>query len=654
MIATGKGWLGRGMILPGARRNRGGAATGGTIGTLGVSHPVRARSVSIGPVSPLIGRVRALFRTVNSWRWALAAMTCAATLATFLLVLGAGQEQLRRAARQRLVIGEAVLRSAIERYQYLPSVLALDTQVRELLADVEAPGRVAAVNTKFSAIADASSVAAIYLLDRNGLARGASNWNLSRSFVGNSYAYRPYFLDAVAGGASRYFGIGTTTGLPGLFIGKAVLAPDGAVAGVVVVKVDLEGLQREWRQAGEHVLVSDAAGVVFLASEPAWKYRPFHAVAPADAARIREARQYGDSDLRPLLADHDATGTIRLPGPPAPVSGIVEHVVVPDLGWTVSYVTETGAVVRQALLAAAATGIACLALAFAAAAASQRRQRLRSEQAMRLTLERRVAERTQDLSAANARLRGEITERERAAAALRATQDELIHAGRLAALGQISTAISHEINQPLAALRTFLSSSAVFLERGDTATVGRNLKRMTEVTQRIADIIRHLKVFARKTGPQHWEAVRLGTAAEAALDLLQARIRSEGVAVSCTIPPDAAVLAEPVRLEQVLLNLMVNGLDAMRDAPERRLVLTATREAEAGWRLSVADSGGGIPEEHLPNVFEPFFTTKAAGEGLGLGLSLSLLIIRDFRGSLSAANGEDGAVFSLVLPAAEV
>lgn len=652
MVATAKGWFGWGMILRGARRNRGGAATGGTIGTLGVSHPVRARSVSIGPVSPLIGRARALFSTVASWRWALAAMTCVATLATFLLVLGAGQEQLRRAARQRLVIGEAVLRSAIERYQYLPSVLALDTQVRDLLADVQASGRVAAVNAKFAAIADASSVAAIYLLDRNGLARAASRGSLN--FVGNSYAYRPYFLDAVAGGASRYFGVGTTTGLPGLFIGKAVLAPDGAVAGVVVVKVDLEGLQREWRQAGEHVLVSDAAGVVFLASERAWKYRPFHAVAPADAARIREARQYGDSDLRPLLANDARAGTIRLPGPPAPVSGIVERVVVPDLGWTVSYVAETGAVVRQALLAAAATGIACLALAFAGAAASQRRQRLRSEQAMRLTLERRVAERTQDLSAANARLRGEIMERERAAAALRATQDELIHAGRLAALGQISTAISHEINQPLAALRTFLSSSAVFLERGDTATVGRNLTRMTEVTQRIADIIRHLKVFARKTGPQHWEAVRLGTAAEAALDLLQARIRSEGVAVTCTIPPDAAVLAEPVRLEQVLLNLMVNGLDAMRDAPERRLVLTATREAESRWRLSVADSGGGIPDEHLPNVFEPFFTTKAAGEGLGLGLSLSLLIIRDFRGSLSAANGEDGAVFSLVLPAAEV
>ena len=600
-------------------------------------------------------RSRPVLRSIWLWRWILAAVTLVATLATFTVTLGAGTDQARGQARQRLVITEAVLRAAVDRYRYLPSVLALDTQVRDLLADVEAPDRGAAVNRKFETIAQASGVAAIYLMDANGLTRSASNWDQPLTYVGRSYAYRPYFLDAVATGASRYFGIGTTTSLPGLFIGKAVPGAGGKIAGVVVVKVDLEGLQAEWQQAGEQVLVSDAAGVVFLASEPAWKYRPFRQVAEAEAARIRAARQYGDSELRPLL-DGDRTdrdGTISLPVGTHSVSGLVEHVAMPDLDWTLWYLTPTGPALHQALLAALAAGIACLALAFALAARSQRRQRLRSEKAMRQALEQRVAERTRDLSDANARLRGEIAERERATAALRATQDELIHAGRLAALGQISTAINHEINQPLAALRTFLSSSSVFLERGDTATVGRNLKRMAEVTQRIAEIIRHLKAFARKTGPEHWEPVRLAAAAEAALDLLQARIRAEGVTVACTIPPEALVQAEPVRLEQVLLNLMVNALDAMRDAPERRLYLTAVREADSSWRLSVADSGGGIAEEHMAQVFDPFFTTKASGEGLGLGLSLSSLIVRDFGGSLSAENGECGAILSLVLPAAE-
>ncbi|WP_342153883.1 ATP-binding protein [Methylorubrum sp. SB2] len=588
--------------------------------------------------------------------WGLAAFTLVVTLAAFGVTLDAGHEQVRRAARQRLVIDEAILRAAVERYQYLPGVLALDTEVRGLLDDPDAAAHVATVNAKFEAIETASGVAAIYLLDRSGLARSAGNWNQTLTYVGRSYAYRPYFTQALETGASRYFGVGTTTSRPGLFIGKAVPAREGGVAGVVVVKIDLENLQRDWRQAGENVLVSDAAGVVFLASDPAWKYRPFRPLAEADTARIHAARQYGDSALRPLLPEQDQGGTIELARDKGTLSGVVERVVMPDLGWTLWSITETEATLRQAVLAALAAGISCLAVALALAAARERRQRLRGEQAMRLTLERRVAERTSDLSTANARLHEEIAERERATVALRATQDELIHAGRLAALGQISMAINHEINQPLAALRTFLSSSSVFLERGDTATVGRNLKRMTEVTQRIAEIIRHLKVFARKTGPEHWEPVRLATAAAAALDLLAARIRAEAVQVTCTIPPEAAVKAEPIRLEQVILNLMVNALDAMRDAPERRLDLTATRDETSSWRLRVADSGSGIPEEHLAHLFDPFFTTKAAGEGLGLGLSLSSLIVRDFGGSLAAANGDadtEGAVFTLVLPAAE-
>lgn len=607
-------------------------------------------------VLPRIIRVRVLRAAIRTQWWVLTVVTLVVTLTTFALTLQAGQEQLRRASRQRLVIAEAVLRSAVQRYQYLPSVLALDTDVRALLGDPGTAALVASVNGKFEAIARASGVAAIYLLDRDGLTRSASNWNEPLSFVGISYAYRPYFTEAVATGASRYFGVGTTTNRPGLFFGKAVPGQEGGTAGVVVVKLDLEDLQGEWRQAGEQVLVSDAAGVVFLASEPAWKYRPFRPLAEADAARIRVARQYGDSDLHPLLngALPDPGEVIQLPAGARAFRGLLEPVAMPDLGWTLWYLSATAPAVRQALLAALVSGIACLALAFALAAASQRRQRLRSERAMRLALEQRVADRTRDLSDSNARLRGEIAERERATTALRATQDELIHAGRLAALGQISTAINHEINQPLAALRTFLSSTSVLLERGDTGTVRRNLERMTQVTQRIAEIIRHLKVFARKTEPEASEAVRLLAAAEAALDLLQSRIRAEGVAVTCSIPPEAAVRAEPVRLEQVLLNLMVNALDAMRNAPERRLELTASREADSCWRLAVADSGSGIAEEHMPHLFDPFFTTKAAGEGLGLGLSLSSLIVRDLGGSLAAANGARGAVLSLVLPVAEV
>ena len=175
-----------------------------------------------GAVPRGMTRAGSVLKSIWLWRWILSAVTLAATLVVFGLSLKSGLDVARRQARQRLVIAEAVLRAAIARYDYLPTVLALDTQVQALLADVDAPDRVATVNAKFAAIATASSVAAIYLMDPSGLTRGASNWNQPLSFVGTSYAYRPYFTAAKAKGVSHYFGIGTTTGVPGLFIGKAV------------------------------------------------------------------------------------------------------------------------------------------------------------------------------------------------------------------------------------------------------------------------------------------------------------------------------------------------------------------------------------------------------------------------------------------------
>lgn len=599
---------------------------------------------------------------VRSWlgasvvrRWSLALLAASITLATFMVTLDFGYKQLRQTSHQRLIISEAVLRSAVNRYRYLPAVLALDDETRALLDNAPAAPLVAAFNAKLQTIARVSGAADVYVLDAKGLTLAASNWNQPLNYVGRSYAFRPYFVDAVKIGTSRYFGVGTTTSKPGLFIGDAVPAPDGRVMGVVVVKVDLEALQGEWRRADEQVLVSDDNGVVFLSSEPDWKYRPLQILDDSAAKWIRDARQYGDSTLQPLQAGGwpQPGEAIRLPAGDRTYRGLLERVTMPDLGWTLWYVSSTSPVVHQGLLMALAAFIACVAFAFGLSAASQRRQRLYAEQAMRGALENRVRERTRDLGAANQRLRDEIVERERATAALRATQNELIHAGRLAALGQISTAVNHEINQPLAALRVFLSSTLIFLDRNETTTVRRNLQRMSEMTQRIAEIISHLKAFARKTGPELREPVRLKQATHAALDLLQTRLQTEGVKVACDISDEAVVQAEQTRLEQVLLNLIVNALDAMHEASERQIHVTARREENGVWELAVADSGSGIAEEHMSSLFDPFFTTKPTGEGLGLGLSLSSMIIRDFGGTLSAANGKRGAVLSFVLPAAQ-
>ena len=246
-------------------------------------------------------------------------------------------DDLETSGRQRLVIHEAGLRTSVARFHYLPSVLARDKDVLALLRAPENAQLVALINAKLQFVSEASGVAAVYVLDPDGIARAAGNWDSPNTFVGSSYAYRPYLLDALRVGSARYFGIGTTTGLPGLFFAEAVRDSDGRALGVVVVKVDMEHLQSEWGHAGEHILVADDVGVVFLASQPDWKYRPFRPLADDVKARLRSARQYGDSDLRPLIAAVSETRTnggevVVLDGMGLQSHGVLQAVRMEDFG----------------------------------------------------------------------------------------------------------------------------------------------------------------------------------------------------------------------------------------------------------------------------------------------------------------------------------
>ena len=587
-------------------------------------------------------------------RWGLAAVTLAATLATFAALLESGHQQARREAGRRLVIVEAVLRAAVDRYGYLPTVLALDPDVGAFLADVEAPGRAAALDAKFKAIAEVSGITALYLLDRAGLTRSASNFDQPLSFVGISYAYRPYFAEAVATGASRYFGVGTTTNLPGLFIGKAIPAPEGGVAGVMVAKVDLEGLQVEGGRGGggePHRLPMLRPGLAREGLEVAddlgdplrHLLHPFE--VPGDGRRVaplQEHRAAGEEGAqgRERLVDLvvDRRGDLPqsrepprmdqlFPGRPqrggralplrdlAAQAGIGRGEVVRPL--------------RDALLQREAHGLLA---AQALPPLARRREGEGEREAGNSGRERREQGLPQGRPG-----RGDVPERP-AQIRQRDMGDEARHgavSGRKAeGTGEVGRAAEEGMQVAVAVLAGGPDAGGVGRrQRPERAILPGGLARQEDD----ADMVRDENLLAGLTP----------------LALHQARIRADGVAVTCAIPPDAFVRAEPVRLEQVLLNLMVNALDAMRDSAERRLDLTAVREREAVWRLCVADSGSGIAEEDMPHVFDPFFTTKEAGEGLGLGLSLSSLIVRDFGGSLSAANGARGAVLSLVLPAAE-
>jgi len=264
-------------------------------------------------------------------------------------------------------------------------------------------------------------------------------------------------------------------------------------------------------------------------------------------------------------------------------------------------------------------------------------------------LERKVARRTEALSRANKNLRVEVTERRHAEAVLKSTLQELVQAGKMAALGQMSTSITHELNQPLAALRTLSDNALIFMQRGEPSQAQDNLRVICDLTERMGKITSQLKRFARKS-PSYLEQVTVGSAISNALFLLDARLRRDGVQLHREEPEEAVhAIAEPNRLEQVLVNLIGNALDAMADATRRVLTIVVKVDAEQV-AIHVCDSGAGLSEAAREHLFEPFFTTKDAGEGLGLGLTISFSIVREFGGTLQALDpAEGGAEFVIRL-----
>lgn len=562
--------------------------------------------------------------------------------------------EIESTGQQRLALYASSLRNAVRRHDYLPNILARHPHIVALLARPHDAALRDRVNRTLEAVNRVAGSADLYVVDANGITLAASNWDLAGSFVGNSYAFRPYFQDAIATGSGRFYGVGVTTGVAGYFLAHRT-ARDEPGVGVVVAKLDLSPLEADWARAAEAVALADANGVVFLASHRDWKYRAFEPVAPAVRARINEVRQYGDAPMEPFARALPSPAPFARHFAVAAAGGesqmVAQSLALAEFGWTLHYLSDLSGVGRSRRIAALAALAMATITAISLLAWQLRRRAVLLERESHAVLERRVAERTAELSAANVRLVEEIDERQRASLALQQKQDELVQAGKLAAIGQLSAALAHEISQPLAALQTCVASLRVLVERGSPEEARDSLRRVGELTARIAAITRHLKDFARRsTGPGR-DRVLLKDAVGGALRLLESRIRHERIEVHCDIDDAAAVVGEAIRIEQVFLNLIANALDAMAESPQRHLQIRAERSGST-WALRVRDSGVGIDPKVAPQLFTPFATTKPAGKGLGLGLSLSQSIIAAFGGTLDAENNPDaGATFTVRLPA---
>lgn len=554
----------------------------------------------------------------------------------------------RRVSAQRLDAFALSLEATLSRHESLPGLLALDPSLSALLHEPASPQQTAAANAYLEAAQQGASVAAAFLIDAGGKTLAASNWRLPRSFVGHNYAFRPYFRDAVERGLGRFYGVGVTTGEPGYFL-AAPVREQGKVLGVIVVKVGLESMEQALAGAGDTLLLVDGDGIVFLSSSRHLRYRSLTPLGEAVAARLADTQQYGGQAIAPLAdrslpLESGQPQRLALPGE-APREKLIHARPVGTLGWQVVQFGDPGEARAAALGGAVAVAFAA---AFALGLAAHFRHRNRRREELRRVygeLETRIAERTADLTE-------QIAALESTKAILRETRDAAVQAGKLATLGQMSAGISHELNQPLAALQTFADNAGALLARGRYEEVGENLQMISELVGRTGRIVRQLKTFARKEAPTP-QPVTVASAIEHALMIVEPR-RKETAASIAVAPIDRKLLliAEAGRLEQVLVNLLRNGLDAMAGQAEPRLEIAARRHNDKV-SIEVRDHGPGLPDEVRSHLFEPFYTTKPAGEGLGLGLAISLTIVESYGGTLVAHNAPDGgAVFTLTLPAA--
>ena len=538
-------------------------------------------------------------------------------------------------ARGQLQLYAQSIRTLVERFSSVPEVLALDSDIRSLLRAPHDRQLRLALNQRLERLNAAAGSTVLYLLDAQGETLVASNWRDWSSFVGNNYAFRPYFQNALREGGARYFAVGVTTGIPGYFLSHVVRDEDGSLIGVLVVKLELEELQREWVDQPGVLLVADSHQVAILSNRPAWRFRTLQALDDQARAELIDVRKYAEQALKPLPSRvhryiDDETAWTRMDGPDGARDYLWQRMTLPDEGWTLHLLSDPGNLADARLSYRLAAAGVWMTFAFLLLFLAQRRKNQRLQAGIRERLEREVARRT---------------------AELRQAQEGLVHAAKMAALGQMSAALAHEINQPLTALQMQLGSLRLLLDSGRPEAVRDGLQRIDGLLQRMAALTGHLKTFARKTPAGLSERLCLGDVLEQALQLLAPRMRSEQVELRTQIDDEAEVLGDAIRIEQVILNLLHNALDAMAESETRILLVRIVREDD-GCLLSVEDSGGGIAEETLGRVFEPFFTTKPVGQGLGLGLAVSYGIVRDLGGTLEAHNGELGAVFTLRLPAA--
>jgi two-component system C4-dicarboxylate transport sensor histidine kinase DctB len=579
-----------------------------------------------------------------------------------------GYLQRENVAANQLELYVTSLESELGKYEFLPNIIQLDVDVLALLGNPDSTASRNKVNTKLANYNVRAGSIEMFVLDTEGIVRASSNWYQPQSSVGKSFALFSYFSEALAGRDARFFSINQIRNSPEYYFAHPI-RKEGKILGVAAVKISLEPIESTWtasssRTRNEKLFLIDENGIVIISSFPDWKFKPT-GLSSQRIMPINPLRKPGKSGEPFVIALEQileqGARLVRLPASTTDAEAtlyVAQERPIFLFGWRMIILSDASDVQIIARQTALGAGAIFGFLGLLGMYLLQRRRVIASEQRSRIILQRShdelelgIRERTTELQQTNAELVHEVIERKRIETELREAQAELVQATKLALLGQMSAGITHEINQPLTALRALSHNTQQLVKRGRVDEITKNLKSISDLTERMVRITAQLKSFARKTPITNGPVV-LMKAVENALVLMENRIASERIELQIDIPAVLAVFCDSNRLEQVLLNLFSNAFDAMKDAlPKILSIRTATAEGRV--LVRVIDSGQGIPEATMQHLFEPFFSTKPVGEGLGLGLVISASIVREFGGQLRALNTPGGASFEFDLPIAE-
>jgi two-component system C4-dicarboxylate transport sensor histidine kinase DctB len=546
-------------------------------------------------------------------------------------------QDLERVSNERLTLYESTLNSALQRYEYLPYLIARTGMVGDLLAGGRNERE---VNEFLQSANDRAGSSAVYILNAEGIVIAASNWNRDNSFVGLNLRFRPYFKDPMEGREGRFFGVGVTVGQPGLYISHPIRV-NGKILGVAATKIALSSLENLWREGGETVFVTDANGVIVLTSRPGWKYRTMAPLSTETLNKIHERWQYPELKLKYLPSRHTSrmgfTNEVTIG-----TERFFENTrAIPGMGWKINFLMEQGALWERTL-GTTLTAFVLVGLAILS-------RLLLRERRLKM-LSRQQAYEAERIRTINTQLAQEIEERKRTEKELREAQEELVQAGKLAALGEMATAVAHELNQPIAAAKTYVASCKLMLSRDKLDEMEPNLTKVSELCDRMAKVTGQLKSFVRKSSNKKTE-FDLRLAINESLTLMRHQFHVENCELKLTMPDEPVlILGDRVRLEQVLINLFRNALDSLQETENALIGVTLSSSGNHA-RIYVWDNGPGISPEIGSRLFEPFVTSKKEGVGVGLGLSISYKIVKDMGGEIRAGNRPDrGAEFTLHLP----